>query len=122
MKCLLKLVLCVFLLGGLSACMTFGKKFPSETDWIVKSQTSQQDVMMVLGEPYAVGNSDGTPFWTYLYSDYKPWQAVQQKELKIYWSKGNLVKHYQFNSSFPEDMESDSRLVGSYKPSRSVRR
>lgn len=95
----------------LTGCMSFGRHFPSQTDWIIKEQTSQQDVLMVLGRPYAVGNSDGTLVWTYLFYDYKIWQPTYQKELKIYWNSSKLVRHYQFNSSFPRDLKKDSALA-----------
>lgn len=94
-----------FFLFNLTGCMSFGKQFPSETGWIVKKQTSQEDIIMLLGEPYSVGKSGETPVWTYLFSEYKVTKPFYQKELKIYWDSGKLVKHYQFTSSFPEDLK-----------------
>ena len=113
---------CLFFLINLSSCMSFGTQFPSQTAWIIKDQTSQQDVLMVLGEPYAVGSSNGVPVWTYLFSDYKVWQPIYQKELKIYWTDGSIVKHYQFNSSFPEDLIDTARYARSQKKSAPVQR
>ena len=83
----------------------------SKIAWIIKEQTSKKDVLMVLGEPYAVGDSGGTPFWTYIFSDYKMGRGTFQKELKIYWDKAEIVKHYQFSSSFPDDLQDYSRYV-----------
>ena len=60
--------------------------------------------MMVLGEPYSVGNSNGVPFWSYLYLDYKLGRGTYQKELKLYWTGDGVVKRYQFSSSFPDDL------------------
>ena len=86
-------------------CATSGKDFPSRTDWIHKSQTKQQDVVSVMGEPFAVGNSGGTPTWTYGFYRYELFGRSLHKELKFYWSPNKTVDHFSFNSSFPGDIK-----------------
>ena len=92
---------------GFSAvhCATMGKEFPSQTDWIKKGQTRQQDVVSVLGEPYSVGSSGGTPTWTYGFYKYGIFGKTGHKELKIYWEPNQVVERYSFDSSFPADIE-----------------
>lgn len=102
----------LFFVVFLSGCMSFGRSFPSQTAWIEKNETTQKDVLELLGEPYSVGSADGTLVWTYLYSRYSMGDPLQQKELKIYWTSGNRVKHYQFTSSFASDLENYSLTRG----------
>ena len=87
-------------LGG---CVTNGRDFKSDTQWIKESKTKKADVQMVLGEPYSVGNSAGRPTWTYGYYHYQLVGKSQQKELKLYWNDDGTVNTFSFNSSFPED-------------------
>ena len=94
----------VFFLLALPGCMTVGSSFPSHTAWIIKEQTSREDVLMVLGKPYSVGSSNGVPFWSYLFLEYKLGRGTYQKELKLYWTDESFVKRYQFSSSFPDDL------------------
>jgi outer membrane protein assembly factor BamE (lipoprotein component of BamABCDE complex) len=84
-------------------CMTTGQNFPSKTDWIKVNETKQDDVRMVLGPPYAVGNSGGVLTWTYVFYKYALFGDPHHKEVKFYWNTDQTVKHYSFNSSFPDD-------------------
>lgn len=97
---LLSLITLIF-----SACFTTGSNFPSDLAWIKKEQTSQKDVRMVLGDPFAVGNSGGTTTWTYVYYEFKMIGKRSHKELKFYWKDDRTVKHFSFNSSFREDLQ-----------------
>jgi len=103
----------LFALMFLSSCVNIGNNFSSETDWIIKGQTSKKDVLMLLGKPYKTGYSKGMTTWTYAHYDYKAWEKPAQKELKIYWQDDNLVKSYHFYSSFPSDVKkySDNKAV-----------
>lgn len=97
-----------FVLGAallLNGCATTGRNFPSRTDWIKKNNTSQQDVRLVLGEPYAVGNSGGVSTWTYAYYSYNIMNKSAYKELKVYWTPAGKVKYFSFNSSFIDDIQ-----------------
>jgi outer membrane protein assembly factor BamE (lipoprotein component of BamABCDE complex) len=91
------------------ACVTQGNYFPSDTAWIKPSQTRQQDVRSLLGDPHMVGNSGGTPTWTYGYYRYKLVGVSSTKELKLYWNPDQTVRNFSFNSSFPEDVRGERR-------------
>ena len=86
-----------------SGCVTQGKYFPSETEWVKASQTQQKDVRQLLGDPHFVGSSGGTPTWTYGYYKYRLIGQSSTKELKLYWNPDNTIRNYSFTSSFPED-------------------
>ena len=90
----------------LNGCLTTGKDFPSDLSWIKKEKTSTEDVQLILGNPFAVGNSGGVRTWTYAFYKYKIFGSTSHKDLKIYWNSKNLVQHFSFNSSFPEDFVS----------------
>jgi hypothetical protein len=95
-----KIVLAGFLLAS---CVTNGKDFPSDLNWIKKDQTNQSDVRMLLGEPYSIGSSSGRSTWTYGYYKYKLFGKSNTKELKLYWNDKKIVDDFSFNSSFPND-------------------
>lgn len=99
-----KLLVPMLFLGFLASCISSGKNFPSRIDWIQKEHTKKDDVSLVLGKPYAVGNSSGTETWTYAYYKYTPFKA-HYKELRFYWTPTHEVKSFTFNSSFPEDVK-----------------
>ena len=99
-RILISLFCCLNLLG----CVTQGENFPSETSWIHKGKTTQDQVKMMLGRPSAVGDSGGTRTWTYGYYQYQALKPARYKELKFFWDKNRTVKHYSFNSSFPRDL------------------
>ncbi len=83
-------------------CVTRGADFSSDISWVAKGKTSQADVEKYLGAPNSVGNSGGTPTWTYGYYDYRLFGDSKTKELKFYW-QDSKVQDFSFNSSFPED-------------------
>ncbi len=86
-----------------ASCATDGKYFKSEISWIKEGQTTQDQALSMLGEPYSIGNSSGSPTWTYGYYRYRLIGKSYTKELKFYWDEGKKVKSFSFNSSFPED-------------------
>ncbi len=96
--------------GLLTGCISVGNNFPSQTKWLVKDQTSQKDVLMILGRPYKTGVSKGTSTWTYAYYDYKVWQKPAQKELKIYWKGDKKIQSFHFYSSFPKDVKNFAKV------------
>jgi hypothetical protein len=91
------------LVGSLTACVTEGSDFSSNTSWITAGRTSQADVRNIMKEPYSVGNAYGKPTWTYGYYRYKLIGKSEQKELKFYWKADGTVESYSFSSSFPDD-------------------
>jgi outer membrane protein assembly factor BamE (lipoprotein component of BamABCDE complex) len=100
LRVLAKVVLCAVVLAS---CVTNGKDFPSDLNWIKKNQTTQSDVRMLLGEPYSIGSSSGRATWTYGYYKYKLFGKSNTKELKLYWDDKKVVEDFSFNSSFPQD-------------------
>ena len=100
-----KITILVFLSSLWQSCLSSGRDFPSRLDWIQKERTKKGDVALVLGKPYAVGSSSGTPTWTYAFYKYTPFFKTYYKELRFYWSEDEAVKTYTFTSSFPEDLE-----------------
>jgi hypothetical protein len=87
----------------MTGCVTRGVNFPADLNWIHRNQTSQVEVSKRLGAPVSVGNSSGTPTWTYGYYKYSLFSDSYTKELKFYWSDDRKVQDFSFNSSFPED-------------------
>lgn len=104
-----------------TSCVTQGKYFPSETEWIRANQTNQSEVRRLLGDPHFVGSSGGTPTWTYGYYNYKLVGHSATKELKFYWNQDSTVRNYSFTSSFPEDTRGE-RKTPVAKPASDVSR
>lgn len=96
---------CFLFMFSAVGCVSTGNNFPSRTEWIKKNLTSQKDIRMVLGAPFAVGDSGGILTWTYAYYRYVFPRNSFHKELKFYWNKNQTVKHFSFNSSFPADIQ-----------------
>ena len=93
-----------------AACVTRGHDFSSDISWIKPKRTTQADVTAILGAPERVGNSGGTPTWTYGYYDWSLFGDSDTKELKFYFNDDKTVKDFAFNSSFPEDRKKDMYL------------
>jgi outer membrane protein assembly factor BamE (lipoprotein component of BamABCDE complex) len=93
----------------LTSCVTTGRNFPSDVDWVVKNTTSEEDVELMLGAPSAVGSSSGVKTWTYGYYHYSVWNNASYKELKIYWNPNRTVQSFTFTSSFPQDTSSKAK-------------
>ena len=95
----------VLLIGMNVGCMTFGKQFQSNVEWIKKGETTQKDAYLVLGEPQEVGSSGGVPTWTYYFYRYKILGKDSRKEVKFYWDKDKTVSHFSFSTSFKKDLQ-----------------
>jgi hypothetical protein len=87
------------------SCVTRGKEFPSQTDWIKVNKTSKQDVEQLLGEPYSVGRNQEQAQWTYGFYKHRLIGESQTKELRFWWNDNGTVQSYSFNSSFPSDKQ-----------------
>ena len=98
----LLLVLCAV---GALACVTKGRNFHADLSWIKKQETSQQDVLMVLGKPFMVGDVSGVQTWSYGLYHYRIVGRSYVKELKFFWNDDKTVREYSFQSSFPDDLE-----------------
>ena len=99
-----KFIVLLFSLFILSSCFSLGSNFPTRTDWIHKTKTSQMDVRKVLGTPSAVGNSSGVETWVYSFYKYQMVKDINYKELKFYWNPDGTVEHFNMTSSFPADL------------------
>ncbi|NRA46268.1 MAG: hypothetical protein HRU09_15050 [Oligoflexales bacterium] len=106
-------LLAILLMLTMTSCVTTGKNFPSDLAWIKKENTKKSDVKMVLGPPFAIGNSGGVVTWTYAFYKYQLFGKTSHKELKFYWNPNHSVKHFSFNSSFPDDLNSALKKAGS---------
>jgi hypothetical protein len=87
-------------------CITVGKRFYSDDlSWIVKNQTTKDDVYDELGEPFRVGNDSGKLTWTYGYYKYSLFGSTRTKDLVFYFNSSGRVDSYVFNTSFPGEKE-----------------
>lgn len=105
----LTLALIVWSFAG---CITIGRSFNSDISWIVKNETKQKDVILVLGTPQEVGSSGGVPTWTYYYYHYKAVGPDTRKEVKFYWNQDQTVHHFSFTSSASDDIDTAQKSAG----------
>ena len=105
MKVFKNLMILSLFVSIVAGCMSFGKTFNSDISWIHKNETSQKDVLLIMGEPQEIGSSGGTPTWTYYYYNYKMIGDDTRKEIKFYWAKNKTVEHYSFSSSAKNDVQ-----------------
>lgn len=105
---------------AMSSCVTQGRDFYSQLEWIKKGKTRQSDVKMMMGDPQFVGSSDGTPAWTYGFYKYRLFGPSHTKEVKFFWNSDSTVQTWSFNSSFPDDIKGVSALPP--KPASDVTR
>jgi hypothetical protein len=104
MKKIIKGLTLAISVWSLSSCITVGRSFNSDISWIVKDETKQKDVVLVLGGPQEVGSSGGVPTWTYYYYHYKAVGPDTRKEVKFYWNQDQTVNHFSFTSSASDDI------------------
>lgn len=95
--------LCLGLLAA-TGCVTEGRDFPTDISWIKLNETSKKDVKLVLGDPRSVGQSSGSPTWTFGYYQYRVVGTSHTKELRIFWNPDGTVKNFTFDSNFPDDV------------------
>jgi outer membrane protein assembly factor BamE (lipoprotein component of BamABCDE complex) len=88
-----------------AGCVTRGREFPSQTDWIKVNKTTKQDVERLLGEPYSVGRNQDNAQWTYGYYKHRIIGESRTKELRFWWNENGTVESFSFNSSFPDDKQ-----------------
>ncbi len=89
----------------ITSCVTRGRDFSSDVSWLKENMTKKADVQMVLGQPFSVGNSSGTPTWTYGLYKHSLFGQSNTKELKLFFNDDHTIKSFSFNSSFPEDVQ-----------------
>ena len=99
------LIVLIMLIVGCS-CLAVGKYFNSDDlSWIIKNQTTKEDVFEELGEPFRIGSDSGKLTWTYGYYKYNLNGSTPTKDLTIYFNKNGTVDNYTFYTSFPEEKE-----------------
>lgn len=99
-----RIFLAGFVLMAGYGCLSVGKNFRSDDlSWIIKDQTTRDDVYDELGEPFRTGSDSGTLTWTYGYYKYRLIGSTCTKDLVIYFNRDGTVDSYVFNTSFPEE-------------------
>ncbi|MCY4380668.1 MAG: hypothetical protein OXC40_03755 [Proteobacteria bacterium] len=83
----------------LTGCLSLGKDFTTNVDWLKVGKTSQQQVIERLGMPEEIGQSHNKTMWTYYYIRVSLWQKIARKELRIFWHNNQLVHSYNLTSS-----------------------
>jgi len=99
-KTLCLLTLLVALSLPVTGCMpAVGRPFPvQQVRQIEIGQTTQADVHRMFGEPWRTGIEDGFRTWSY-----GEHSLQNSRELVIRFTEKNVVKSYNFSSSYPED-------------------
>jgi len=101
-----RIFITAFILMASYGCISVGRPFSSDDlSWIVKGQTTKDDIYDELGEPFRVGSDSGKLTWTYGYYKYNLIGSTRTKDLSIYFNKDETVHSYVFNTSFPEEKE-----------------
>ena len=96
------MIMCLTSVG----CLTLGKDFSLDTEWIVIGTTTQQKVASTLGIPQEVGVSGEKHVWTYYYFRVSVFEKTARKELRIFWDKDLNVHSYNLTSSPVSDKQS----------------
>lgn len=83
-----------------AGCMpAVGRPFPvQQVRQIEIGKTTQADVHRMFGEPWRTGIEDGFRTWSY-----GEHSLQNSRELLIRFTEKNVVKSYNFSSSYPED-------------------
>ena len=81
------------------SCMSVGKNFSQDTQWIAIGKTTQTQITERLGTPQELGVRNGTPFWNYYYIQFSLWKKISRKELQIFWKKDLTVHSYSLTKS-----------------------
>jgi len=101
-----RIFLTALILMASYGCISVGTSFNSDDlSWIMKDQTTKDDIYDELGEPFRVGSDAGKLTWTYGYYKYNLFSSTRTKDLVIYFNKDGTVHSYTFNTSFPEEKE-----------------
>ena len=80
-------VIVVILMSGYG-CISVGRPFSSDDlSWIIKDQTTKDDVYDDLGDPFRLGVDSGKITWTYGYYKYHMFGSTHTKDLVIYFNK-----------------------------------
>jgi hypothetical protein len=88
------------------ACLTVGEDFAvGRVSHIQIGKTTQAELRKELGEPWRTGLEDGQRTWTYGYYKYNLIGASQTRDLVVRFDDKGVVRSYNFNSTYPEDVQ-----------------
>ncbi len=88
------------MLAMIQACANIGRQFDTQAILQIKSgETSQGEVLTLLGEPWRKGLENGLTTWTYANYHYSAFKPLESDDLFIKFDDKNVVKSYTFNTS-----------------------
>ena len=91
---------------SLAGCATVGRNFPDEAvDEIRRGQTTQEDILRILGEPWRTGVEDGQRTWTYARYRYSLFGGAKTKDLVLRFDEKSVVVSYTYSTT-DHDVES----------------
>lgn len=94
------IVIYITLLVILTGCITIGHDFsPEAVKTIQKKVTSQDEIMVMFGEPWRKGAEDGDLTWTYAWYRYRIFKGLKTQDLYIRFDSAGIVDYYMFNTS-----------------------
>ncbi len=86
-----------FVMGG---CARVGVAFDSSSvEKIRLNETTKDDIITMLGEPWRKGLEDGYVMWTYGHYTYRLFGDSDTKDLVVKFTKEGKVKSYTFNKT-----------------------
>lgn len=97
----------------LAACITIGQKFrPEQVELIKAGQTTNKDVLKLLGNPVRTGfDDDGLREWTYAYYKAGAFSGFEGHDLVVKFSADGKVKSFSYHTTDPNDAEMKSRSM-----------
>ena len=95
------------LAAGLAAgCATIGHDFPAASvHQVTIGQTTQDELLRMLGQPWRTGIEDGKTTWTYGYYKYSLFGRTRSRDLVLRFDDNKVVKSYTFNTTEPQDTQ-----------------
>lgn len=94
----------VFLIVFLIACGTTGKDFNSGfVKNINNGETTKNELLQEIGEPFRKGVENGLEMWVYEYNKYSSVGEDFSKSLIILFDEQGVVKAYNFSSNFQDE-------------------
>ena len=98
-RCYLARTSCAIMALSLSSCLSLGKNFSMNTDWIEIDRTTQMQVTNTLGVPEEVGVGENQSIWTYYHIQLSLWHKIARKEIRITWNDDLTVHSYNLMQS-----------------------
>jgi hypothetical protein len=84
----------------LAGCATVGRDFSSDAvTRIHLNQTTQQEILDLLGPPWRTGIDDGLVTWTYGRYRYSLFRSARTKDLVVRFDDRGIVVSYTYNTT-----------------------